>query len=87
MPVSGRKGSEELGQGGLASPDACTWSSKLHNMQRLETLPVPISSILHWPAVILGKLLTWFLAGMKIIGLGIALQNWEAPDRIRTALK
>jgi len=52
--------------------------------------------ILYQPAVVLGKLLTWFSAGpvlypflygMKAIGLVVALQNWEAPDRIRTALK
>lgn len=55
-----------------------------------------VCSILYRPAVILGKRLTWFLAGpvlypflcgMNIIGLVIALQDWEAPDRIRTALK
>lgn len=46
--------------------------------------------------VILGKLFRWclagpvlypFLCGMKAVVLVIALQKYEAPDRIRTALK
>lgn len=78
------------------SPDTCPWSSKLHDMLRLEAFAVPVCSIWYRPAVILGKLLMWFLAGpvlypflygMKVTGLVIALQNWEAPNRIKTALK